>query len=244
MKFKKGENLSFFPQCVLENIMMTSLLADKSVIVKIKIIMNFMNEIIIPLISHVLQIKLRSMSEDSIIFLAEISSSQADNKSAVQAAVSPYPFAVPEDKNAGERGKESPVGGPEGPTEVGGVCATEAGTEDDSEDEDEDLDVVGGVDEVGVSGYESEGFTLSEILRRKRLEKKVSEGVVDTAHLPQCEFSNIHYLPLALLLEFFCWPVMKSIGLVMLPALEYEDDFVRLLCFSVQSLRRTCGSCQ
>ena len=30
----------------------------------------------------------------------------------------------------------------------------------------------------------------------------------------------------------------------MLRALEHEDDFVRLLCFSVQSLRRTCGSCQ
>ena len=76
------------------------------------------------------------------------------------------------------------MGGPQGPIEVGGVFETEAGTEADVEDEDEDVDVVGGVDEVGVSGYESEGFTLSEILRRKRLEKKVSEGVVDTAHLP------------------------------------------------------------
>ena len=75
------------------------------------------------------------------------------------------------------------MGGPEGPIEVGGVCETEAGTEADVEDEDEDVDVVGGVDEVRVSGYESEGFTLSEILRRKRLEKRMSEGVVDTAHL-------------------------------------------------------------
>ena len=99
------------------------------------------------------------------------------------------------------------MGGPEGPIEVGGVCETEAGTEAGVEDEDEDVDVAGGVDEVGVSGYESEGFTLSEILRRKRLEKKVSEGVVDTTHLPQCEFSNLHQLPLALLLEFLCWPV-------------------------------------
>ena len=130
------------------------------------------------------------MSEDSVIFVAQISSSQANNKSAVQAAVSPSPFAVPEEKFAGERGEESPVGGPKGPTEVGGVCETEAGTEVDVEDEDEDVDVVGGMDEVGVTGYESEGFTLSEFLRRKRLEKKVSEGVVDTAHLPQCEFSN------------------------------------------------------
>ena len=77
------------------------------------------------------------------------------------------------------------------------------------EDEDEDVDVVGGVDEVGVSGYESEGSTLSEIFRRKRLEKKVSEGVVDTAHLPQCEFSNLHHLLVALLLEILCWSVIE-----------------------------------
>ena len=128
------------------------------------------------------------MSEDSVIFLAEVNSSQADNKSAVQAAVSSSPFVVLEENVSGEIGEESPVGDPEGPFEVGGVCGTEAGTEADVEDEYEDVDVVGGVHEVGVSGYESEGFTLSEILRRKRLEKKVSEGVVDSAHLPQSEF--------------------------------------------------------
>ena len=149
------------------------------------------------------------MFEGSVIFLAEVSSSQADKKSAVETAVSPSPFAVPEEEVAGERGEESPVGGPEGPTEVGGVCETEAGTEADVEDEDEDFDAVGDVDEVRVSGYESEGFTLSEILRRKRLEKNVSEGVVDTADLPQCEFSNIHHLPLALLLEIHCWQVTE-----------------------------------
>ena len=147
------------------------------------------------------------MSEDSVIFLAEVYSSQEDNKSAVQAAVSPSPVVVPEKNVAGEIGEDSPVGVPEGPIEVGGVCETEAGTEADVEDEDEDVDVVGGVDEVGVSGYESERLTLSEILRRKRLEKNVSEGVFDTAHLPQCEFSNFHQLPLVLLLEFICWPV-------------------------------------
>ena len=149
------------------------------------------------------------MCEENVIFLAENSSSQADKRSVVQAAVSPSPFAVPEENVAGERGEESSVGGPEGPTEVGGVCETEAGTESDVEDEDEDVDVVGGVEEVGFSGYESEGFTLSEILRRNTLEKKVSEGVFDTAHLPQCEFSNLHHLPLALLLEFHCCRVIE-----------------------------------
>ena len=72
------------------------------------------------------------MSEDSVIFLAEITSSQVDNKSAVQAAVSSSPFVVPEENVTGERGEESPVGGLEGPIEVGGVCETEAGTEADA----------------------------------------------------------------------------------------------------------------
>ena len=44
------------------------------------------------------------------------------------------------------------MGGLEGPIEVVGVCETEAGTQADAEDEDEDVDVVGGVDEVGLSG--------------------------------------------------------------------------------------------
>ena len=102
------------------------------------------------------------------------------------------------------------MGGPEGPIEVGGVCETEVSTEAEVEDKDEDVDVVGGVHEVGVSGYESEGFTLSEILRRKKLAKKnVSEGVADTAHLPQDKFSNLHHSPLALLLGFVCWPVIE-----------------------------------
>ena len=101
-------------------------------------------------------------------------------------------FDVPKENVAGERGEETPVGAPEGPIEIDSVCETEAGTEADVEVEDEDVDVVGGMDEVGVPGYESEGFTLSEILRRKNLEKRVSEGVGDTAHLPQCDFSMIH----------------------------------------------------
>ena len=102
------------------------------------------------------------------------------------------------------------MGGPEGPNEVSGVCETEAGTEANLEEEEEDVDVVGGIDEVGVSGYESEGFTLSEILRRTRLAKKsVSEGIVVTTHLQQCEFSNLHHLPLTILSEILCWPVIE-----------------------------------
>ena len=104
------------------------------------------------------------------------------------------------------------MGGPveRNEVEVGGVCETEAGTETDVVDEDEDVDVVGDVDEVEVSGYKSEGFTLPEILRRKRLAmKNMSEVVVDTADLPQCELSNLQHVPLALLLNFLCWPVTE-----------------------------------
>ena len=52
MSFENEENSSFFPQCILESIlmmiMMMSLLADNSVIMKNKTILNFMNEIINP----------------------------------------------------------------------------------------------------------------------------------------------------------------------------------------------------
>ena len=77
------------------------------------------------------------------------------------------------------------MGGPDGPIEKSDVCETDADTEADVEDE--EVNVVGGVKEVGVSGYECERFTLSEIFRRKRFVKNgVSEGVDDTTHLPQC----------------------------------------------------------
>ena len=62
------------------------------------------------------------MSQESIILFEEISSFQADTKLVVRAAVSPSPVDVPEEKNAGETGEESPVRGPDGPIEVGGVC--------------------------------------------------------------------------------------------------------------------------
>ena len=103
------------------------------------------------------------MLEESVILRKDINSTQADNWSVVQAAVSPSRFDVPEEKVAGKRSEESPV---RGPNEVRGLCKTEAGTEADVEDEDEDVDVAGGVDKVEFSGYESEVFTLSEILGR------------------------------------------------------------------------------
>ena len=121
------------------------------------------------------------MSERSVIRLKAISSSRGDTESVVLAPVSPSLFDGPEEKLAGERGEESPVGGPEGRVEVD-VCETEAGTE--AEVEDKDGNVVGGIAEVAVSGYESEGFTLSEILRRRRLAKKICRWTLLTP--PTC----------------------------------------------------------
>ena len=51
---QKWGNLSFFPHCIFKSIIMTSLMAGKSVIVKIKIIMKFMKEIINPPCNSVL----------------------------------------------------------------------------------------------------------------------------------------------------------------------------------------------
>ena len=116
-------------------------------------------------------------------------------------------------------------------------------TEADVEDKVEDVNVVGSVDEVGVYGYESDGFTPSEYLRRKRLAKKnVSEGAVDTVHLPHFEPSNLQHLPVSFLLKFLGGQSLNSIRLVVLRALKHEGDFVRLLCFRVWSLRGTSGS--
>ena len=101
-----------------------------------------------------------------------------------------FPFSfldALEAKFDGERVEETLVGSLKQPVEEGDVCETEAGTK--VEVEDEDVDVVGGIADVGTFRYESEGFTLSEIFRRKRLSKKfVPKGVIETSHLPQCEF--------------------------------------------------------
>ena len=184
--------------------MLTSLLAEKSVKLKIKIIMNFINEIINPPCNSLLATFLESSCE---VCPKTVSSSMrrlARPKRTISQLFKllfPLPLVLSPKIKLLEREARRVLWEVQRDqlksTEVGGVCDTEAGTEADVEDQDEDVDAVGGLDEVGVSGYESEVFTLSEILRRKRLEKRVFEGVVDTAHLPQKECSNLHYLPLA-----------------------------------------------
>ena len=62
--------------------------------------------------------------------------------------------------------------------------------------EDDGADVVGGAPALAISGFESEGYTLSEIVRGKRIEIQIlSEGVVDTTRSPQFEILNLRNLP-------------------------------------------------
>ena len=69
--------------------------------------------------------------------------------------------------------------------------------------EGEDVDVVCGAPALAISGFESQGFIFSEIVRRKRLDgQTLSEVVVDTARPPQYEFSNLQNLPLTFHLDF------------------------------------------
>ena len=102
------------------------------------------------------------MLEKSVIMFEEISSSQADAESVVRAALSRSPFDAPEEKCWWREMRG------EGPIED--VCETEAGAKADVEDE--DVDVIGGIDEVGVSRYNSEVFTPQRSFVKKDLRRK------------------------------------------------------------------------
>ena len=72
-----------------------------------------------------------------------------------------------------------------------GKTDEDAGGEADIEGE--GVDVVFGAPALLISGFELQGFIFSESVRWKGLdEQTLSEGVVNTARPPQCEFSNLH----------------------------------------------------
>ena len=94
------------------------------------------------------------------------------------------------------------------------------------------VDVVYGAPALPISGFEYQGFTFSEIVSGKWLDgQTLSEGVIDTARPPQCEFSNLQKLPLTFYSDLLAGRLWNSFRLVMLSALKNEDDFVRLLCW-------------
>ena len=181
--------------------MMMSLLADKLVIVKIKIIVNNMNEIINPPCNSLLA---TFFETESKVCLRRASSylrrfvRPKRTISQLFELLFPLPLLMSPKRKLLETKAKRLLWEVQREEMQYAVCRRQADTEADVEDDDQDFYVAGGVDDVGVSRYESEGFTLSEILSRKGLAKKnVSEGVIDSAHLPQCEFSNLHHLPLA-----------------------------------------------
>ena len=110
-------------------------------------------------------------SEKTVILFEEISSSEAETESFVGAtgtdiAISHHLTSAPEEQVVVERYKESPSGLPE--QLICGnrrVSDEEAGTGVDSEEV--DVDNVGSAPALAISGFESEVFTFSEIVRGK-----------------------------------------------------------------------------
>ena len=89
-------------------------------------------------------------------------------------------------------GKENPGGVPEQL-----LVEDHGGTNEDpgreTHNEGENVDVVCDAPALAISGFEFQDFIFSEIIRWKGLDGQIlSEGVVNTARPPQCEFSNLH----------------------------------------------------
>ena len=99
---------------------------------------------------------------------------------------------APEENLLVEMGEENPGGVPEQlVVEVHGETDKDAGTGADIECE--VVDVVCGALALVISGFELQGFNFSEVVHRERLDgQTLSEGVVNTARTPQCEFSNLN----------------------------------------------------
>ena len=102
------------------------------------------------------------------------------------------PPCAPEENVVVEMGEESPGGVPE-QLVVGDHGETNEDAGMGADIEGEGVDVVCGAPALAISGLELQGFNFAEVVHRKRLEgQTLSEGVVNTARPPQCEFSNVH----------------------------------------------------
>ena len=129
-------------------------------------------------------------------------------------------------------GDENPGGVPEQlVVEDHGETNEDAGSEADIKGE--DVDVVIGAPALPISGFELQGFIFSETIPWKGLDGQIlSEGVVNTDRQPQCEFSNFHSSLAFGLMEYYgAHSNFPSASNQRAPL--HEEDFVRLLCFSV-----------
>ena len=74
----------------------------------------------------------------------------------------------------------------------------------EADNEDERVENVGCAPPMTHRGFESEVFTLSKNVRRKRLEGQTAcEGLVDTSMLPERDYFNLRFHPRAFKLEVF-----------------------------------------
>ena len=135
--------------------MMTSLLADKSVMVQIKIILNFMNEIINPPGNSMLATFFELNFEASWKRVSSCLKTLVRPKrtlSQLFELLFPLPCWCPRRGSCCTEKRRESCGRSRWPIEESGVCETEASTDADVEEEDEDVDVVGGVEGLGSLG--------------------------------------------------------------------------------------------
>ena len=98
-------------------------------------------------------------------------------------------------------GEENPGGVPEQlVVEDHGETDEDTGREADIKGE--DVDVFCGAPALVISGFEFQDFIFPDIVRRRGQDGQTSsEGVVDTARPPHCQFSNLHSSLALVLLE-------------------------------------------
>ena len=144
------------------------------------------------------------MSEEIVIFLEEICSSQADNKSAVQAAFPPSPFAVPE-KIAGEREARRVLWEVQRDQLKYAVCARQRrALRQMLRTKMRTLMLLVALTRLGsldtsLRDSRSQRSFVQRDWRRRRCPRV---SLTPLTHPPQCESSNLHHLPLPVLLEF------------------------------------------
>ena len=147
------------------------------------------------------------MSEKSVVLHEEITSSQADTVSVVGSARTHFAVSISlhgplKGKFLVEVGEENPGGVPEQLVNVD-LGETDEDAETGADIECEGVDVVCGAPALAISAFKLQGFIISQVVHKKRLDgPTLSEGVFDTARPPQCEFSNLQPLPLTFYLDF------------------------------------------
>ena len=99
--------------------------------------------------------------------------------------------------------------------------------------EDEDVDVFCGASALAVPRFELKGFIFSETVRKKDWMDTLCLRVLLTPLASAISVFKSSNYTINLSFRISCRPVIEFCRLVTPRALKLEDDFVRLLCFSV-----------